>query len=318
MTLGPGPPPPSAATIPPRLLATAQAGLADAIATLALAPDDLTIHAVGPRRTTPDAVEAAAFMAAAVRAGRNEGFVPRQRSSAWRYSWYIADHRPWPGPNLPAVLIRDPSREDDTSHWSVIAIFHRRFREVHTLVGPSGQRWRVVGVTSRRGPMPWRYSGAMLWTLAPDDPTARLADGDILRPAGPFHYVISGEHIRDIPSLCRALEHAVDGEKDSWGWTLGCIHDRLYGGFGMDHPCTLTWQRSDISRRVFDARALANWAARCIAAGDYLDEEGHAWLIQAQADGNAGKRTLFDEIVETIESVSQHTSGKRSIDLVLA
>lgn len=86
----------------------------------------------------------------------------------------------------------------------------------------------------------------------------------------------------------------------------------------MDHPCTLTWQRSDVSRRVFDARALAEWATRRLAAGDYLDEQGRAWLLRAQADGRAGTRTLFDEIVDMIESVGDRSGGGRSIDLILA
>lgn len=314
VTLGPGPSP-SATSIPPPLLAAAQAGLADASKTLALPDADLTVHAVGPRRTTADAVAAAAFMAAAVRAGRDAGFVPLKRPAS-RGKWFIADKRPWPGPDTKGVWIRNPHSMQGT--WTVIATVKRIPETTTVFVGPSGKQWRFVGRWHRSGPYHWRYAypytHGMQWVLAPDDPTDQLHDGDILRPAGPHHYEISGEHIKDIPSLCRALERAVGGAEDSWGWTLDCIEDRLYGGFGMDHPCTLTWQRSDLSRRIFDARALAEWATRRLAAGDYLDEQGRAWLTQLQADGRAGRRTLFDRIIELLAFVGE----RKPLRLVLA
>jgi len=73
------------------------------------------------------------------------------------------------------------------------------------------------------------------------------------------------------------------------------------------HGCTIT-----------RARALASWAARRLAVGDDLDEQGRAWLTQAQADGQAGKRNLFDPIVSMIESVPERSGGTHSIQLVLA
>ena len=131
-------------------------------------------------------------------------------------------------------------------------------------------------------------------------------------------YVIWGEHITDIPSLCRAVEQAVGGADDSWGTNLRCFDDRLFGGYGMEHPCELIWERSDMSRRALDADALAAWAAHRLAVADYLDDDGREWLVQARADGQAGARALFDEIVEMIQSVEVRSGGASSIRLVLS
>lgn len=188
VTLGPGPPPSAAASIPTQLLAAAQAGLADAIKTFTLPPDDLAIHAVGPRRATPDAVEAAAFMAAAVRAGREAGFVPTKRPYPLR-DWFIADRRPWPGPDLPGVWIRNAHPHPRGGAWSVVATLKLIPETMTIFVGPSGKQWRHVGYWRRSGPYHWRYayrySRGWYWVLMPEDPTDQLADGDILRPAGP-------------------------------------------------------------------------------------------------------------------------------------
>ena len=113
-------------------------------------------------------------MAAAVRAGREAGFVPTRRPSP-RRNWFIADRRPWPGPDLPGVWIRNAHSSGD-------------FPE-----GPTKIFVVYVGGWRRSGPYHWRYAYPYTrgerWILAPDDPTDQLADGDILRPAGPYHYV---------------------------------------------------------------------------------------------------------------------------------
>lgn len=188
VTLGPGPPPSAAASIPAQSLEAAQAGLADAIKTLTLPADDLAIHAVGPRHTRPDAIEVAAFMAAAVHAGRDAGFVPTKRPYPWQ-DWFVADRRPWPGPDLPGVWIRNTYHHPREGSWSVVATLHRIPESTKIFVGPSGKQWRRVGHWRRSGPYHWRYaytySQGSYWVLAPDDPTDQLTDGDILRPAGP-------------------------------------------------------------------------------------------------------------------------------------
>jgi len=67
---------------------------------------------------------------------------------------------------------------------------------------------------------------------------------------------------------------------------------------------------------MLDGRARAVWGADCLAPGDYLNDRGRQWLEQAIADGEAGRRTLFAEIVETLESVTQR--GGKSLRLLLA
>ncbi|MCY1062178.1 hypothetical protein [Nannocystis sp. SCPEA4] len=124
-------------------------------------------------------------------------------------------------------------------------------------------------------------------------------------------YVIAGEHVTDVPSLCCAFERAVGAADGGWGSGLQCFDDRLFGGYGMEHPCEVIWERSDISRRALDGQALAEWAAACLAAEDYLGDSGREWLEQARADGRAGLRTLFDEIIAMIESARWRRTARR-------
>ncbi|MBL9103221.1 MAG: hypothetical protein JNL82_19905 [Myxococcales bacterium] len=128
---------------------------------------------------------------------------------------------------------------------------------------------------------------------------------------------IDGARVTDVPSLCRAFEAAVGAPPGSWGSTLFCFDDRLFGGFGLEHPCEVIWRDSEVSRGALDGRALAAWAAGQLAAPDcFVDDAGRQWLERTIADGEAGRRTLFSEIVDSLESVTRR--GGKSLRLVLA
>ena len=58
-------------------------------------------------------------------------------------------------------------------------------------------------------------------------------------------HVVSGRHITDVPSLCRAFERAAEAAEGSWGTTPYCFDDRLFGGFGLEHPCGVIWEGAE-------------------------------------------------------------------------
>jgi gamma-glutamyl:cysteine ligase YbdK (ATP-grasp superfamily) len=65
-------------------------------------------------------------------------------------------------------------------------------------------------------------------------------------------------------------------------------------------PFVLQLKHAGACRRSLDGRALAEWARRRIAAGDFLDEEGKQWLLDAEREGREGSRCLLDEVLEVL------------------
>mgnify|MGYP000243397626 CR=1 FL=1 len=180
VSLGPGPPPPGAAKVPEWHLEAAQAGIEDAAETLAQRIiKDLVVHAVRPAHADEDAVQAAAFMAAANHVGVI-GFRPVRAPLPWG-EWYVRDRRPWSGPDEPAVLIRRPYKLDRAPGWYTTVVANRPDFATHVFVGPNGMVWRLDRdfVRSRR-PDQGRYAGAYSWVLVPEDPGGVLVDGDFL------------------------------------------------------------------------------------------------------------------------------------------
>lgn len=130
--------------------------------------------------------------------------------------------------------------------------------------------------------------------------------------------VVRGLYIVDIATLCREFERAVGAAAGSWGRTLFCFDDRLFGGYGLVHPCVVVWESSQSSRNALDSEALALWARERLDASDPLDAEARAWLEQAYADGLAGTRDLFAVIVDALQTVEARSGGRCPLALELA
>lgn len=86
---------------------------------------------------------------------------------------------------------------------------------------------------------------------------------------------IDGAKVTNVLTMCCAFGEAVNGPGGSFGRNLDGLDDCLFGGFGLETPGVIVWENSEISRRAFDS---------------------------------AGEGPSFDEIVDTISSVSDRTS----------
>jgi RNAse (barnase) inhibitor barstar len=133
---------------------------------------------------------------------------------------------------------------------------------------------------------------------------------------------IDGNDFDDLTGFFCAIGEAVNGPGGYFGATLQGFDDCLFGGFGLEAPCTITWLHSKRSRATLGPRALARQCAESIAAIDTDPDAqafaaGRAALVEMLALAERGERTLFDEIVTLIESVPDRQRG-RSIALHLA
>lgn len=119
-------------------------------------------------------------------------------------------------------------------------------------------------------------------------------------PAGAV-FSIDGADISDLDTFFCALGEAVNGPGGYFGRTLLALEDCLYGAFGATLPFTLRVHRASAARVGLDGRALAKWARRRLDRGDYLDENGRQYLLSMETAGKGGTRSLFDEVVETLQ-----------------
>lgn len=131
-------------------------------------------------------------------------------------------------------------------------------------------------------------------------------------------YVVDGAMVRDLKSMCEAFALAVAAPRGYFGFDLQSFDDCLFGGFGLEAPCVIVWRNASASRVALDGRALARACEDALTRRQFLDDEGGRWLYQAMEDGLAGRRTLFDEVVGMITSVTARAAPKGwSVELVL-
>ncbi|MFT5357352.1 MAG: hypothetical protein ACI9KE_004586 [Polyangiales bacterium] len=126
---------------------------------------------------------------------------------------------------------------------------------------------------------------------------------------------IDGECIEDVPSFFCVMGEAVNGPGGYFGANLMAMNDALCGGFGLDAPSTIRWSHSEKSKLVLDSVALARNLkrdakrerkrhARRELKRKPPDPDYAAYLAyngELLERAEAGTRTMFEEIVESIE-----------------
>lgn len=131
-------------------------------------------------------------------------------------------------------------------------------------------------------------------------------------------YRVDGRSIRDIPTLCEAFAKAVNAPHGYFGRNLQAFDDCLFGGFGLDAPCDVIWEYSAVAREKLGSAALARYCQESLAAGNYFDDDGLAWLTETKAKAERSECTLFENVVDSIRSVSERSSNPDwKINLVL-
>jgi len=128
---------------------------------------------------------------------------------------------------------------------------------------------------------------------------------------------LDGTLVDNLLGFYCAIGEAVNGPGGYFGLSMRAFHDCLFGGFGLEYPCTIVWRESARSSRALGAAALLAYLdAECNDELDPIDfAEGLAWREATRAAGLAGTRTLFEEIVETVRSVPAGNGG--SVTLLL-
>lgn len=114
-------------------------------------------------------------------------------------------------------------------------------------------------------------------------------------------FVVDGAAVADYSTFLCALGETVNGPGGYFGGMKSLsLQDCLFGSFGVTLPFVLRIENMDACRARLDGLALAEWASERIAAGDFLDDEGKAWLAEAARAGRAQRRCLLDEVIEVL------------------
>jgi hypothetical protein len=108
------------------------------------------------------------------------------------------------------------------------------------------------------------------------------------------------------------MGEAVNGPGGYFGLSMQAFDDCLFCDFGLETPSQIVWTHSQLSRQALDSAQLAAWCQERLAEmaieNDQDFETGRAWLIRTLAAAEQGTRSLFEEIVEMIESITARQS----------
>lgn len=131
-------------------------------------------------------------------------------------------------------------------------------------------------------------------------------------------YILEGNNFNDLSSFFVAFGKMINGEGGCFGKNMESFDDCLFGGYGMENPCTIIWKNSSLSKKYLGHEALFNWCQEQIDKKRYLDDDGFNYLAsQREQAKNMLGPTLFDQIVDYIKSVERRSFGKIKIDLIL-
>jgi hypothetical protein len=166
----------------------------------------------------------------------------------------------------------------------------------------------------------WRslnHEGRELWLRAMRDRVFEGAERFPFSKASGRRVELDGALFDDLTGFYCAIGEAVNGPGGYFGASPEAFHDCLFGGFGLEVPYTVVWRDSGRSARALDSAALLSYLdSECDGELDSVDfAEGIAWRDRTRAAAMSGKRTMFDEIVETIRSVTSPNGG--SVTLLL-
>ncbi|WP_010681008.1 barstar family protein [Acetivibrio cellulolyticus] len=153
-------------------------------------------------------------------------------------------------------------------------------------------------------------------------------------------YIIEGKNIYDLHSCFKEFAKAVNAPNGYFGSGMNQFDDCLFGGFGLEAPCKIIWKNSSLSKQRLNCKMLRNYYKR----EKYLYEkeliiEMKELLEHGRKDASVedcfsytaiqyskhmieraeiGELDLFDEIVNTIRSVSERSYNKNwKIELIL-
>jgi len=129
--------------------------------------------------------------------------------------------------------------------------------------------------------------------------------------------VLEGRLVDTLLGFYCAMGEAVNGPGGYFGSSMQAFDDCLFTGFGLEYPYSIVWKDTHLSKEALDATLLLQYL-EIECSGD-LElpgfEEGKVWRDETRREALAGTRTMFDEIVATIQSVPERGGG--SVTLML-
>jgi len=98
-------------------------------------------------------------------------------------------------------------------------------------------------------------------------------------------FTIDGSAIEDLPGFFCAIGEAINGPGGYFGTSVNDFDDCLFGGFGLEAPCSVVWKHSELSKTKLGSQILANYCEDSIRWIDESEdpedfEEGRAWRWQ--------------------------------------
>lgn len=131
-------------------------------------------------------------------------------------------------------------------------------------------------------------------------------------------YEFDGNSFQDLNGFFTTFGEMVNGKDGYFGKDLHSFDDCFFGGFGLITPCEITWKNSEISKSKLGHECYAEWCQAQIKLGEYPDDEALDTLKESlkQADNGQGP-TMFDLLVDSIQSVEKRSDGKHVVGLIL-
>ena len=135
-------------------------------------------------------------------------------------------------------------------------------------------------------------------------------------------YHVEGSKMHDFRSMCDAFGAAVGAPNSYFGWDLRTFDDCFFGYIvEFETPCEFVWRNSEESKGALDSQMLLDYCLEGIRESEHpesiIGDEGLEWLYTTLANAENGYRTMFDEIVDGVRSVTERSLGRVLVKLVL-
>lgn len=139
-------------------------------------------------------------------------------------------------------------------------------------------------------------------------------------------YTLNGLNINTLEDFFEEFANMVHGETSLgknfgepgyFGKSIESFDDCLFGGFGLENPCKITWKNSEHSKKMLGHEVYAKWCREQITKKEYLDEDGFKYLVDEERKALEGKgETMFDTLVDMISSVDSRSNSANIVNLV--
>lgn len=139
--------------------------------------------------------------------------------------------------------------------------------------------------------------------------------GDGPRGTSGATFTVDGADFDDLAGFLCAMGEAVNGPGGYFGGNLLSFDDCLFGGFGLEAPCTIRWLHAARSRVTLGSAALVRQCEDTIAWTLATDDPALFADVRDSATARAasavlGEGSLFDDLVDCIRSVEERFTGR--------